>query len=245
MNTKRTPGWAIVRQIIPADEIAALRDDLIAAVLARCALGQGQAFIPVADLWPTVPSAARVVLDPRMGAAAARHLGCERARLYHDQAMFTEAGGVETPWHQDAQHWAVPGDRCVTIWLALVDIPTEMGVLQYLPGLADTALAGDLPIGPASQAYFEERRQAMDLAIQDPGPLRAGDALIHDGYIVHGATPNRTEHIRAVMTGLYVADGTRTTTPAWPAQVEALGRWTPGLEPGDLIAGSTNPRLGS
>ena len=35
-------------------------------------------------------------------------------RLYHDQALFKEAGGGITPWHQDQHYWPLDTDRTIT-----------------------------------------------------------------------------------------------------------------------------------
>ena len=55
-------------------------------------------------------------------------------RLYHDQALFKEAGGGHTPWHADQFYWPLATDRTVTAWVPLVDVPMEMGPLAFATG---------------------------------------------------------------------------------------------------------------
>jgi hypothetical protein len=163
-------------------------------------------------------------------------------RLYHDQAMFTEPGAVPTPWHQDAQHWAVPGDRCLTMWLALRDLDDE-GTLRYASGSQRAGLLGDHPISPASQAHFAPLIAQHGWAVRSAGPMRAGDALFHDGWVIHGAPGNPTADLRAVMTVLFVAADAPLIEPQWPAQADALRTWTPDQRPGELVGSPLNPQL--
>lgn len=230
-------GWELQRGVATADELAPARDALSAAALARCSPGSGAAFLPVSELWRVDDACRAFTWNPRYAAIAAGLLGCEKVRLYHDQAMFTEPGGAPTPWHQDAQHWAVPGDRCLTMWMPLVDLSADMGTLTYASGSQCAGLHGDLPISPASQAFFDPLVRAAGWPLVNAGAMTAGDALFHDGFVIHGAPANATPRLRAVMTVLYVADGARLIEPAWPDQVDALARWSPGQRPGEVFAG--------
>jgi ectoine hydroxylase-related dioxygenase (phytanoyl-CoA dioxygenase family) len=239
----RSEGWVLIRGVADAALLAASRDALTSAALARCAPGGGAAFMPVGNLWREDPACAAFTRQPRFAAIAARLLGVERVRLYHDQAMFSEPGAAATPWHQDAQHWAVPGDRCLTMWLALVDLDPAMGTLTYAGGSQRDGLLGDWPIGEASQRHFAQHLASRGHAPVNAGAMAAGDALFHDGWVVHGSPPNATPRLRAVMTVLFVADGTPLVEPRYPAQREALACWTPGQRPGEVVGSPLNPLL--
>ena len=60
---------------------------------------------------------------PRFAEVAARLLGVEGVRLYHDQGLFKEPGGGPTPWHQDGYYWPLDTERTITLWMPLVDVP--------------------------------------------------------------------------------------------------------------------------
>src|SRR5207249_11996994 len=57
--------------------------------------------------------------------------------LYHDQALFKEAGGGRTPWHQDMYYWPLDTDRTITMWMPLVDVPAEVGSMLFASGSQD------------------------------------------------------------------------------------------------------------
>jgi ectoine hydroxylase-related dioxygenase (phytanoyl-CoA dioxygenase family) len=230
-------GWELIRQVATADELNAASPALHAAALARCRTGSGAAFMPVSDLWRVDEACRAFTFNPRYAVIAARLLACTRVRLYHDQAMFTEPGGASTPWHQDAQHWAVPGDRCLTMWMPLVDLTTDMGTLTYASASQRDGMRGDWPISPASQAYFSELVRGNGWPVVNAGAMAAGDALFHDGFVLHGAPANTTARLRAVMTVLYVADDTPLIEPRWPAQAAALAQWSPGQRAGESYVG--------
>ena len=70
----------------------------------------GMAFLQTLNLWRFSEKVKEFVLAKRFAGIAARLLGVEKVRIYHDQALFKEAGGGITPWHQDQHYWAA-GDQ--------------------------------------------------------------------------------------------------------------------------------------
>jgi ectoine hydroxylase-related dioxygenase (phytanoyl-CoA dioxygenase family) len=237
-------GWLLLRQVAEPSLLTRTREALSREALARCRSGSGAAFMPVGNLWRVDPLCAEFVRHRRFAQIAADLLGVERVCLYHDQAMFSEPQAAATPWHQDAQHWAIPGDRCLTMWLALVDLEPAMGTLTYASGSQREGLLGDWPIGDGSQRFFAEHLATRPYAQVNAGAMQAGDALFHDGWVIHGSPPNRTPRLRAVMTVLFVADGTRLDSPQYPAQQQALAEWTPGQQAGEAVGSALNPLLG-
>ena len=237
-------GWTLLRAVADPALLARTRDALSREALARCRSGNGAAFMPVGNLWQVDPLCAEFTRHPRFAQLAAQLLGVERVRLYHDQAMFSEPGAAATPWHQDAQHWSIPGDRCLTMWLPLVDLDPAMGTLTYASGSQRDGLRGDWPIGASSQAFFAEHLAIKTYPHVNAGAMTAGDALFHDGWVIHGSPPNTTPRMRAVMTVLFVADGTCLEAPQYPAQQQALIEWTPGQHAGETVGSALNPLLG-
>src|SRR6516164_605771 len=55
-------------------------------------------------------------------------------RLWHDQALYKEAGGRETDAHQDQPYWPMNETDTVTAWVPLVDVDDELGCMGYVPG---------------------------------------------------------------------------------------------------------------
>jgi len=116
-------GHVCVRGLASPDEVAAYRPRIRAAAEADSRETRpleerdtyGRAFLQVPNLWRRHDDVARFVLARRFARIAAGLLGVERVRLYHDQALFKEAGGGHTPWHQDQFYWPLDTDRTVTM----------------------------------------------------------------------------------------------------------------------------------
>jgi ectoine hydroxylase-related dioxygenase (phytanoyl-CoA dioxygenase family) len=90
-----------------------------------------RAFLQVTNLWRHNETVGQLVRSRRLARVAARLLGVDGVRLYHDQALCKEPGGGITPWHADQYYWPFATDRCVTVWIPLQDTPAELGPLAF------------------------------------------------------------------------------------------------------------------
>lgn len=251
MEAYRRDGHVLLRGLATAEEVAPYRTLITDATLRRSAdvapLAErstyGKAFLQVMNLWRDDPAVARFVMARRFAGVAAQLMGVDAVRIYHDQALFKEPGGGRTPWHQDATYWPIDGARCITMWMPLVDITPEMGVMAFASGSAAAGSLSDLVISDDSDADFDRLLADGSHVVSDPLPMRAGDATFHQGWTVHRANPNVSSTLREVMTIIWFADGLVVTPPRSPAQQHDLETWLPGLAPGDLAASELNPRI--
>src|SRR5690606_28150082 len=94
----------------------------------------GKAFLQIMNLWQADENVRRYVLAKRFAKVAADLLGVPNVRIYHDQALFKEAGGGPTPWHQDQYYWPIDTPNTITMWMPLIDINTDMGMLTFASG---------------------------------------------------------------------------------------------------------------
>lgn len=168
-------------------------------------------------------------------------MGVDGVRIYHDQALFKEPGGGFTPWHQDQYYWPVDTDNTVTMWLPLVDLTTEMGILSFASRSHTRGYLGTLPISEESEETFNRYIEAEGMEVSRQPSMRAGDATFHYGWNLHSAPGNYSDRVREVMTVIWVADGCRVTPPINPNQERDISRWMPGLKPGDKVATDLNP----
>jgi ectoine hydroxylase-related dioxygenase (phytanoyl-CoA dioxygenase family) len=203
----------------------------------------GKAFLQITNLWQRHETVKRFVFARRFAKIAADLLGVDGVRLYHDQALFKEGGGGRTPWHQDQFYWPLDTNKTITMWMPLVDIPPEIGSMCFASGSQKLGYLGDHPISDEGEAALQAMLADKNLPIDTHGVLVAGDTTWHAGWVLHGAPPNPTGTLRAVMTLIYFADGTRVSEPKSPAQQFDLQQWLPGLQPGDLAASEKNPLL--
>ena len=244
-------GHTVLRRVASAEEVALYRPVIEDAVRRHSREQRpleerdtyGKAFLQVTNLWREDDSVARFVLARRFAKIAADLLRVDGVRLYHDQALFKEAGGGRTPWHQDQFYWPFDRDQTITMWMPLVDVPAEIGTITFASGSHRLGYCGSYHISDESEAAFEAMIAARGLRLETHGPLAAGDATFHAGWTLHSAPPNPTGVLRSVMTVIYFADGLRVIEPQTPGQQVDLHFWLPGLRPGDVAATPINPLL--
>src|SRR5688500_10985558 len=120
----------------------------------------GKAFLQITNLWQKDKMVKRFVFEKKFAQIAADLLGVEKVRLYHDQALFKEPGGGHTPWHQDKYYWPLDTDRMITMWMPLVDIDDEMGVITFASGSHTSGLIDNVEISDESEELY--RRYVSD-----------------------------------------------------------------------------------
>jgi ectoine hydroxylase-related dioxygenase (phytanoyl-CoA dioxygenase family) len=203
----------------------------------------GKAFLQITNLWTKDQAVERFVFEKRFAQIAADLLGVERVRLYHDQALFKEPGGGRTPWHQDKYYWPLDTDKTITMWMPLVDIKPELGIITFASGSHTASLVDNVDISDESEKIFAQYVEDRGLAISTPDSMKAGDATFHLGGTIHSAGPNLSDRMREVMTIIYFSDGARVTKPNSEHQQADLDAWLDGKLPGELADGPLNPLL--
>ena len=243
-------GWSLVRSLATSDEVSAYREPITALTTAHAKNYKpieerdtyGKAFIQHMNLWLLDEDVRRFTLAKRFAGVAAKLMGVERVRIYHDQALYKEPLGGPTPWHQDQQYWPLDGVKCVTLWMPLVDASQEMGTLNFASGSQALGYLGPLNISDDSDAELESQIQEKGFEVVSAGDMKAGDATFHNGWCIHGAPGNAsTTTTREVMTIIYIEDGAVISQPDSPQRQNDLATWFPGLKPGDKAASEINP----
>lgn len=244
----RRDGHVLLRGVATPEEVAHFRpiisgivDDVARKRDKQKRLDDYSAmFTQVTNIWRLSEKAKPFVLAERFGRIAAELMGVEGVRLYHDQALIKEPGGKPTPWHQDHYYWPLGTEHTITMWLALVDIPPEMGSMSFATGSHRNRDFPLIPISATSQKVFE--KVIRDGQVPTPHyTLRAGDATFHSGDVLHSAHGNSSTNRREVLTAIYYADGTRIMKPDHEHRRVDMEVFHPGLKPGDLAASVLNP----
>src|SRR5580698_7511179 len=93
-----------------------------------------QSFIQCQYLWEDFPGVRPLMFHPALGEALGALLGAEKVRLWHDQALYKEAGGRETDAHQDHPYWPINELKTLTAWIPLVEVDETVGCMGYAPG---------------------------------------------------------------------------------------------------------------
>jgi len=201
----------------------------------------GRAFVQAANVHQHHEDIARFALSARFARVAAELMGVPGVRLYHDQALYKEPGGGFTPWHQDQVYWPLDSDDTITMWMPLVDVPTDVGGMTFVDGTWSKRNLGEHMIGDSSQTFFENLILENEWTSTTYGPFRPGDATFHRGWTLHSAPPNNSSSTRSVLTVIYFADGTRIADADHPARQLDLALWLGGAKPGEIA--DRNPLL--
>lgn len=243
-------GQVTVRDVLDAGTVERFRELVRVAIERAERLDVGadneayqRAFDQYMNLWQVDEAVGEITLHPSLGELAARLLGVDAVRVYHDQALVKLAGGGPTPWHQDHWYWPVDTDRMITMWLPLHDVDADMGDLEFAVGTHDGPI-GDEPISAAADEFYERHVADGGLTTKRTGTMAPGDASFHLGWTLHRAHPNTTDRDREIMTVIWFADGARVSEPDNDGQRLDLRTWLPGLTPGDLAASAINPLVG-
>jgi ectoine hydroxylase-related dioxygenase (phytanoyl-CoA dioxygenase family) len=201
----------------------------------------GKAFLQIMNLWRVDEGVKQYVLARRFGKIAASLLGVENVRIYHDQALFKEPGGGPTPWHQDQYYWPLDTTNTVTMWMPLVDIDVDMGMLTFASGSHKNGFALDHEISDESEEGYNNYIKENAFPISRATTMKAGDATWHYGFTIHNAPGNKSDTMRSVMTIIYVADGAKITEPDNQWQRNDLEKWLDNKAVGELVDSPLNP----
>jgi len=199
-----------------------------------------KAFLQVGNLWEIDEAVKKFVVGRRFGKIAAELMGVDGVRLYHDQALFKEAGGGHTPWHQDQFYWPFDTDKTITMWMPLVNAPFESGTMVFASGSHKKGSYAQIAISDESAAFFNKLVIEKDFPLAT-NEMAAGDATFHSGWTIHKAPGNSTNFVREVMTVIYYADGVRIGQLHNNNKGVDMARWFPGQKPGEIAGSPLNP----
>jgi ectoine hydroxylase-related dioxygenase (phytanoyl-CoA dioxygenase family) len=249
VNDFRKNGHTLVKGVLKPDEVPAFRSAVNKAAYAYNAETRnlqdrdtyGKAFLQVMNLWEVDEEVKQFTLAKRFAKIAADLLGVEHVRIYHDQALFKEPGGGFTPWHQDQYYWPLSSSNTITMWMPLIDIDEEMGMLTFASTSHKEGFAGNLAISDDSEMQIEKLIKERQYPVTRSKTMDAGDATWHYGWTLHNAPGNLSGITREVMTIIYYGDGAIVTEPKNEHQENDRKRWLDGIVPGEKAASKLNP----
>ena len=202
----------------------------------------GKAFLQLMNLWVDDEEIRRLVFSRRMAKIATDLMQVDGVRLYHDQALFKEAGGGITPWHADQYYWPLSNDKTVTAWIPLQGTPLEMGPLEFSAGSHQITEGRDLSIGDESEVVMAKKLRVNDFP-HIIEPFDIGEVSFHSGWVFHRAGANTTDGVRKVMTIIYMDKDMLLKQPENENQINDWHTWCPGTVVGEIIDSPLNPVL--
>src|SRR6201996_6699935 len=176
-------GHTLIKNILSPEEIAIYRPVIVSAAerynTERRKMEDrdtyGKAFLQIMNLWRSDEAAKKFVFSKRLAKIAADLMGVENVRIYHDQALFKEPGGGPTPWHQDQYYWPIDTNNTITMWMPLVDIDVDMGMLTFASGSYDKGSIFDYEISDESESAFDDYVKEHKFPITRAQTMKAGD----------------------------------------------------------------------
>jgi len=208
-------GYVVIPGLLTGDELDHYNEVVTAAVKSRTdgdpvPLAEKsryqQSFLQCMNLWEDFPAVRPLTFHPKLGQAAAELLRVPAVRLWHDQALYKQAGGRATDAHQDHPYWPIKETASVTAWVPLEGSTLASGAMAYLPGSHAIGLRKFVNI------FFGEPEDILadpEIAGIEPRFVEVpkGSVAFHHGLTVHLAKPNVTGRDRAVHTIIYFPDG--------------------------------------
>lgn len=200
----------------------------------------GKAFLQLFNLWQESKEVKEIVLNKRLARIAAELMRVDGVRLYHDQALFKEAGGGITPWHADQYYWPLATDKTITAWMPLQAVPKEMGPLEFSARSHKIVEGRELAISDQSENEIAKRLRVTDFehVIE---PFEIGEVSFHSGWVFHRAGANTTNQMRKVMTVIYMEKDMILKEPENDGQINDWNTWCPGAKVGEVIDTHLNP----
>jgi ectoine hydroxylase-related dioxygenase (phytanoyl-CoA dioxygenase family) len=241
----RRDGFVVVPDLLRADELRAFGAAVDEGVARRSrhdtrAVAEKtpyeQSFVQCQNLWEDCAEVRPLTFHPALAETAARLLGVGAVRLWHDQALYKEAGGRETDPHQDHPYWPIVESDTVTAWIPFDGSTLESGAMGYLPGSHRLGVREFVDIFTGSGEDPLTRRELREMEptfVEVP----AGSVAFHHGLTFHLAKPNLTGTVRRVHTVIYFADGSTRGAGRFPhPSVERAG-----IAMGAVIASDVTP----
>ena len=148
-----------------------------------------RAFLQVMNLWTKDEICRQFSFGKRLARVAAQLMGVKGVRIYHDQALYKEAGGGFTPWHADQYYWPLSNDNTCTAWVPLQTTPLEMGPLAFAARSHRLGFGRDLEISDESEARIREMLGAEKFTYLEEA-YELGEISFHSGWTFHRAGGN-------------------------------------------------------
>ena len=246
----KTQGYIKIKDVFSPEELATFEEKIDSIVLKEKVslptLAQrdtySKAFIQLGNLWEQDETIKSLVFSKRLAHIAQQLMEVKTVRLYHDQALYKEAGGGITPWHCDQQYWPMASDKNITAWIPLQSTSLKMGPLEFSAGSQQLLKGRNLEIGDESEKELGKLLRLTDFE-KHCSPFDLGDVSFHSGWIFHRAGANTTTQIRKVMTVIFMDGEMKLKTPENQNQTQDWEKWCPGTKVDEVINSPLNPIL--
>jgi len=203
LDAYKKDGAVLLKSVFDGSWISRLQES------ADLSLSMSASYFHRQRVWENDQTCREYCLESIAPLIAAAFMESSKINLLYDQ-MFTKAGGdPATPWHNDLPYWPVRNGKAATVWLALDPIGFDSGPLEFIAGshlwdkwyqpFTTGKDGGQNEFYAGTEGVFEpmpdfdsERDRYRMLCWN----MQAGDVLIFDSMIVHGARANTSDAMR-------------------------------------------------
>jgi Phytanoyl-CoA dioxygenase (PhyH) len=154
-----------------------------------------------------------LVMQPIIGAIAARLAGSDEIRLWDDQLVWKPpspaADGPVVGWHTDRAYWMTcTSEEMLTAWIPFHDCPDEMGPVIYVEGSHRWPETDGMRSFNAQDFDDLEKRFSGKAAGSRKRliALKKGEMSFHHSRLIHGSDVNRGTTPRLSL-ALHMQDG--------------------------------------
>jgi len=195
-----------------------------------------QSFTQCINLWEDHRDVLPLTFHPKISQAAAMLIGVERLRLWHDQALYKDAGGRYTEPHQDQPYWPMDEIDTLSAWIPFDGSTRENGCMAYVPGSHRVGVRKFINIFAADESVKILEEPAIAAIPPVYVEVPRGSVAFHHGLTVHLAGANKSNRTRRVHTMIYFRDGATRTKPWVHPSVDR-----PGIKMGEAIDSDLTP----
>jgi hypothetical protein len=151
---------------------------------------------PISDLSPIF---AELAQDPKIVTPVSAIFG-EPVEVFEDKLNLKLPGGSPYAWHQDwSCCWRAHTDELITCFIYLDDADEVNGCLQVIPGSHEGKRIYPFKAG----GHFEIDPDYIDKDKIVPVPLKAGEMIFFDSYLLHYSDLNRSKSPRRAIIYTY------------------------------------------
>jgi hypothetical protein len=155
------------------------------------------------------PQLRALVVNPLLGAVAARLAGVEEIRLWHTQLLYKpseepapDGAPVNVGWHTDRHYWLTSSsERMLTAWIPFHDVDETTGTITMIDRSCH------FPDNTEGLSFFDQDLDVVEERfrtggapiVKVPMTMARGQVSFHSMLTIHGSGPNRSGRPRRSM----------------------------------------------
>ena len=205
-------GFVVLKNVLSREEIGIYREEIKKISEERMKNQDksfGGAFYQALNIRFDSKGVEKFCLSKRLGKIAADLMKVNAVRIFHEQAIFKNPGDTKSYWHQDQYFWPLDTKLHIGMWMPLIDLTKDMGLMRFVIGSHKKGNLDGISITNESEKYYENLIKKENMKVYELNSINAGDCTFHFNYTIHGAGLNVSDKVREAMVVTYYEDGAK------------------------------------